>query len=113
MFKFWKKSNKETPKDKSDNSSGVLTWSIEATKALEQSVAQAPVPGMLKNKVKKELATAAEDTARATGHSEVTAEDLMAGLLSKLPANMRQQVEQAAKQGPEGLKNLEKRLRRK
>lgn len=109
MPAFWPKNNKEAPKEEK---TGALTWSSEASKVLEQSVAQAPVPGMLKGKVRQELAGAAEEVARSAGHSEVTAEDLMAGLLSKLPASMRTQVEEAAKQGPAGLKNLEKKLRR-
>jgi len=110
MFKLWKKHNK---KEESEKSSAVLTWTADASKALEQSVAQAPVPGMLKGRVKNELKEAAEQVASAAGHTEVTAEDLMNGLMSKLPAGMRSQVEQAAKQGPEGLKNLEKKLRNK
>lgn len=119
MFKLWKKdeSKKEdnTPKKgevvKKDSSS--LTWSDQATKALEQAVSQSPVPKMVKGQVKKQLAAAAQEAARNAGHTEVSAEDLMNGLMAKLPDNMRNQIEDAAKQGPEGLKNLEKRLKNK
>ncbi len=126
MFKFWK-SRREQSADKSSQEknvaastesaeaqplTGEITWSDKATQALEQAVGQAPVPAMMKGRVKKELQKAAEDITCQAGRVQVTAEDLMNGLLSKLPAGLRQQVEQAAKQGPEGLKNLEKKLRR-
>lgn len=120
MLNFWKKKKSEqgdenTPQeaDNTPQTSGELSWDAQATQALEQSVAQAPVPGMMKNKVKKELSKAAEEAARKAGHTTVTAEDLMNGMLSKMPANMRQKIEKAAESGPEGLKNLENELRGK
>lgn len=125
MFKFWKsrrqqrahKASQEQPKNNTPSAETAqapreITWSEKATQALEQAVGQAPVPSIMKGRVKKELQKAAEDITHQAGRAEVTAEDLMNGLLAKLPAGMRQQIEQAAKQGPEGLKNLEKKLRR-
>lgn len=106
MLNFFKK-NKE------EKNTGTMPWNTQAKQALEQSVAQAPVPQILKGKVKKELAKAAEKAAQAAGHTEVTAEDLMAGLMEKLPAKMKKQVEQAARQGPQGLKNLQQQLSKK
>ena len=105
MFKFW-------PKKKDAAGSDKLTWSAQAEQGLVQALAQAPVPAMLKGRVRSELRNAAEEHARNAGHSEVTPEDLMEGMLSKLPANMRTQVEEAMKKGPEGLKDLEKNLKR-
>jgi len=57
------------------------------------------------------LTKAAEEQARQLGHAEVTAEDLMSGMLAKMPAHMKTKVEQAMKQGPEGLANLQKDLK--
>lgn len=98
-------------KEKKDTSK--MPWNQEAKNALEQSMAQAPVPNMLKGKVKKELSKAAEAAAQKAGRAEVTAEDLMAGLMEKLPKNMKQQVEQAARQGPDGLKRLQQQFQKK
>lgn len=102
MLKIWKreKANK-------------LPWSKPAQEGLEQAMQQTPVPAMLKMTVRKQLESAAEEAARAAGHNEVTAEDLMQGLLSKLPASMREKVEQAAKLGPDGLKKLQEKLGKK
>jgi len=88
-----------------------IPWDAAATQALDQAVQQAPVPAMLRGKVKTELAKAAEAQAQAAGHSTVTAEDLMQGLLAKMPADMKAKVETAMSQGPDGLKNLEKELK--
>ncbi len=104
MINFWKKRTQDS------EGGAPLTWSKEAKKALAQSVEQAPVPSLLKNRMKKELEASAEKMARANGHTEVTAEDLMQGLMEKLPADMKKQVEQAMRQGPEGLKALTRRL---
>lgn len=119
MLNFWKK-KKNTNEDGANGDeatpqagSGTLTWNAQASQALDQAVAQSPVPGMLKGRLKKELSKAAEAETTKAGRTEVTAEDLMTGLMSKLPAHMRSQIEEAAKQGPEGLKNLEKKLKRK
>jgi hypothetical protein len=106
MFKFRHKKNQnsQTEKDR-------MAWEPQATTALEQSLKQSPVPAALKGTVKKKLMKAAEEQARKSGHNSVSAQDLMQGLLAQMPANMRAKVEQAAKQGPEGLKNLEDDLR--
>ncbi len=101
MFNFKKK-------EKKDDTNTSLTWDATATQALEQAISQAPVPKMLKGKVKNELKKAAENVAQAANRTTVTAEDLMHGMLAKMPANMRSKVEDAMQQGPEGLKNLQK-----
>ena len=106
MFNFKKKEKK----DDTNNDLTALTWDATATQALEQAMSQAPVPKMLKGKVKKELKKAAENVAQSNNRTTVTAEDLMQGMLVKMPANMRSKVEDAIQQGPEGLKNLEKEL---
>jgi hypothetical protein len=93
----------------SDSSS--LRWNDEAKKALEQALVQMPVPAMLKGQVRKELETAAENYARGAGRSEVTAQDLMEGMLAKMPPEMRAKVEEAMKQGPAGLKKLQDELK--
>src|SRR5687767_11217795 len=106
MFKWGRK--------KQDDAAGSaqLTWSAQAEQGLVQALAQAPVPAMMKGRVRSELRNAAEAHALSAGRTEVTPEDLMEGMLSKLPANMRTQVEEAMKKGPEGLKDLEKNLKR-
>ncbi len=105
MFKlFSKKSNPgDTPSK--------LTWDAAASEALAKALSQAPVPGALKGTVRKQLTKAAEDHARQAGHTTVTAEDLMQGLLSKMPAGLRSKIERAARQGPAGMKDLEDELR--
>ena len=108
MFKKWRKKQ-----EKSQQNENNLEWDKPAKDALEQAVAQPPVPSMLKNKVRSELTTAAENITRAAGRTLVTAEDLMQGFMSKLPENMRTKIESAAQKGPEGLKELEKELRKK
>ena len=105
MFNFRKKEKKEKNED---NSSTSLTWDATATQALEQAMNQAPVPKMLKGKVKNELKKAAENVAQAANRTTVTAEDLMQGMLAKMPANMRNKVEDAMQKGPEGLESLQK-----
>jgi len=112
---FWKKKNSQNSPsdDKEVVKGGKLTWTKEAQQALEQSVSKAPVPKLLKNRMKKELQKAAEEVTRKAGQTEVTAEDLMHGLLAKLPPGMKHQIQQAAKQGPAGLKALEKKFRKK
>jgi len=105
MFKIFNKKDQDTA---SKNSS--LSWDPSATQALEQALSQAPVPAALKGTVKKQLTKAAEAQAKQAGHDTVTAQDLMQGLLAKMPPDMRAKVEQAAQQGPEGLKNLEDEL---
>jgi len=107
MNAFWNKK-----KDSSSNDEAKLTWTAQARAGLEQTLSQAPVPKALRGKVKKELMKAAEEVTRAAGQTEVTAEHLMQGMLAKMPSHMRDQIEQAMQQGPEALKNLEKKLRR-
>ena len=65
----------------------------------------------MKQRVKQELSNAAEEAARTAGKTTVTAQHLMAGILSRLPENMRKKVEEAAKQGPKGLKKLQEELK--
>ncbi|PIT98494.1 MAG: hypothetical protein COT71_00400 [Candidatus Andersenbacteria bacterium CG10_big_fil_rev_8_21_14_0_10_54_11] len=55
---------------------------------------------------------AAEQKTRAAGRTHVTPEDLMQGLLEKLPANMRQKIENAVKEGPAGLQKLEQEFKK-
>lgn len=98
-------------KKKKDDAPARLQWMPDASAGIEQALAQAPVPKMLRGRVKRELESAAEGAARAAGRDRVTMEDVMAGMLAKMPANMREQVEQAMQQGPEGLKNLQKRFK--
>jgi histone H3/H4 len=101
MFNFRKKEKKD------DTNPASFQWDATATQALEQAMSQAPVPKMLKGKVKKELKNAAETAAQAANRTTVTAEDLMQGMLAKMPSNMRSKVEDAMQKGPEGLKSLE------
>lgn len=98
-------------KKKKEEGNNGLAWDDQATQALDQSMDQTPVPAAMKGTVRKKLAKAAEEQAVKSGHTSVTAEDLMQGLLSQLPENMRHKVEEAAKQGPEGMKNLEEDLK--
>lgn len=107
MFKLW-----PTKKEAGETNPTELTWTSQATQGLEQALAQAPVPAMLRGRVRSELVNAAETHARAAGRNEVTPQDLMEGMLRKLPANMRSQVEEAMKKGPAGLKDLEQHLKR-
>ena len=116
MFSFWKKESKESSKPVSNSkiakpATGELSWDKSAIQALAQAVSQAPVPSMMKQRVKQELSSAAEEAARKAGKTTVTAQHLMAGILSRLPDNMRKKVEDAAKQGPAGLKKLQDELK--
>jgi len=108
MFSFWQKKSTNQSEDKDTSA---LTWEDGATKALAQAVGQAPVPGIMKQRVKRELEQAAEEHARKSGKTTVSAEDLMQGIMSRLPEGMRAKVEDAAKQGPEGLKKLQDELK--
>ena len=103
MFKFNKKKN-DTPDTE-------ITWDSQAELALKQAVDGAPVPKPLKGKMEKELRKAAQAHTLRAGRNIVTPEDLMNGLLAKLPDNMKNKVEQAMQQGPAGLKNLENDLK--
>jgi len=87
-----------------------LSWSAQAQQALNQAITQMPIPGLVKGQVKKQLARAAEKQAVSAGHNEVTPEDLMAAMLSKLPDSMRGKVESALQDGPDGLKKLRDEL---
>lgn len=107
MFKLFPK------KSASSTTKSSLTWDPMASQALEKALSQAPVPGALKGTVRKQLTKAAENQARLVGHDTVTAEDLMQGLLAKMPANLRSKIEQAAQKGPAGMKDLEDELRQK
>lgn len=106
MKPFWKRQTNDSTEQPSQ-----FTWDEQARQGLEQALKQAPVPTMLRGKVKKEFKRAAEEAARQAGRTTVTAQDLMNGMLAKMPANMRQQVEDAMKKGPDGLENLAKKLR--
>lgn len=97
--------NKKQPKQE-----GNMQWEESARQALNQAVAQAPVPSIMKQQAKRQLEQAAEEYARNAGKTTVTAEDLMQGLMARLPDSMRKKVEEAAKKGPEGLKDLEKEV---
>lgn len=90
-----------------------LPWDDQARQALDQAVSQAPVPAMLRGKIRSELEKAGEEQARKHGHASVTAQDLMEGLMSKLPESMRSKIEDAAKKGPQGLADLQKKLSKK
>ncbi|MBI4021968.1 MAG: hypothetical protein HY372_01290 [Candidatus Andersenbacteria bacterium] len=85
-----------------------LPWDEAAQSALNQALQQAPIPALLHSTVKKELARAAETHARKHARTSVTVEDLMQGLLTKMPVHIRAKVEQAIKQGPAGLHNLKR-----
>lgn len=115
MFSLWKKKSSEsnnTPqKSSAKEVSGQLSWDNSAITALAQAVSQAPVPSMMKGRIKQELSSAAEEAAKKEGKTTVTAQHLMAGILSRLPENMRKKVEDAAKQGPAGLKKLQDELK--
>jgi len=100
-------------KKKEVSSVTAIPWSESASQALKQAVAGAPVPKPLKGTMAKELKKAAEQHATEAGHSEVTPEDLMNGLLAKLPSKMKDKVTNAIAQGPDGLKNLESELKNK
>lgn len=113
MFKFWKKKQAESQGSSTSTSSGKLTWDPQAQAALDQSVAQAPVPKMMKSLVKSQLRKAAEEFTRKANRTTVTPQDLMEGMLSKMPAGTRTKVEDAMKKGPQGLKDLEKELKKK
>lgn len=110
MLNFWKKKNKESSSG-STHGANELSWSSEASAGLDQALAQAPVPALLKNKVRGELKGAAEAVTRTAGRTEVTPQDLMAGMLSKMPASMRSKVEAAMKEGPAGLEKLQNDLK--
>ncbi len=109
MFQFWKKKEKSGDTQNNQKKSA-LTWDESAIKALAQAVSQAPVPSIMKGRIKSELSKAAEEAARKDGKSTVTAQHLMAGILARLPKDMRAKVEAAAKQGPKGLKKLQEEL---
>tara|TARA_Y100000310_G_scaffold305285_1_gene345274 strand:- start:366 stop:701 length:336 start_codon:yes stop_codon:yes gene_type:complete len=109
MNAFWNKKKEEPTSD----AGGSLTWNSQATAAIEQSLAQAPVPKLMKNQIKKQLMNAAEATTRAAGRTEVTAEDVMQGLLASMPEDVRSQVEDAVQtKDPKKLQDLQNKLRR-
>ncbi len=88
-----------------------LAWDEAAKKSIEQAMANAPVPRLLRGRVMQGLIQAAEEKATEAGRDTVTAEDVVAGLLAKMPPALRDKVSQAIQKGPEGLKNLEQELR--
>ncbi len=110
ILNFWKKENKASGENK-PTTSGSVVWDAQAEGALNQAVSQAPVPAMMRGMIKNQLKAAAEEAAQKAGRTNVTPEDLMAGLMSKLPANMKGKVEEAMKKGPEGLADLQKQLK--
>lgn len=107
MFSLFKKQSKN---ELSSETTEIL-WDPGATQALNQAVAGVPVPGIIKKQMKRQLEEAAEEYARNAGKKTVSAEDLMSSLMSKLPEHMRKRVEEAAKKGPAGLKDLEGELK--
>lgn len=88
-----------------------LPWDDTAANALEHALQQTPIPALVRGTVKSELVKAAEAHAREHGRGTVTAEDLMNGLLAKIPAAMRTKVEQALQQGPDALGKLQDELK--
>lgn len=98
-MKFWKKQPDES-----------FTWEPAATQALDAALDQTPVPAMLRGQVRHQLERAAEAVTRSAGRTAVTPADLMQGLMNSMPANVRQQIEEATKDGPEGLKKLQDEL---
>jgi len=111
MLKFWKK--KVAAQSGNSDPAAALTWDPQAQAALDQAVNQAPVPKMMRSMVKSQLKKAAEEVTRKAGRTTVTPQDLMEGMLSKMPAGTRAKVEDAMKKGPEGLKKLENELKQK
>lgn len=89
MFNNWFKKKK----DGDNKEAAALTWEAQATQALDMAIQQAPVPKLLKNKVRTELAKAAEDIAKKEGRTTVTAMDLMNGMMAKIPDNMKGKVQ--------------------
>lgn len=110
MLSIFKRNKGQTDGEKP---TAKLTWQQEATDALEQAVSGAPVPKLMKSRLRKELMKTAEAKARAAGKAEVSAHDLMEGLMSKLPAEMKNQIQQAAQRGPKGLEELQKKFQKK
>jgi len=109
MNAFWNK--KKESEQGQEPSSGELTWHPQATQAIEMALSQAPVPGMLKGQIKKQLTKSAESATRNAGRSEVTAEDVMNGMLAAMPDNVRGQVEQAIEsKDPSKLQDLQRKL---
>jgi histone H3/H4 len=106
MNAFWSKK-----KDNAAPAAAALRWDEQAKQGIEQAVSQAPVPGLLKGKIRQELMKAAEEETTRAGRTTVTAEDVVAGMLAKMPAAMRDKVTQAMQKGPAGLKDLEQELR--
>lgn len=94
MFSLFKK--KQPNKLESENSTPIQ-WEKSARDALNQAVAQAPVPAIMKQQAKRQLEKAAEEYALSQGKITVSAEDLMHGLMARLPEGMRKKVEDAAK----------------
>lgn len=111
-----KPSADETGSDISPTSppaSGAFTWDDQARQGVEQALQQAPVPKLLKGRVKKELKKAAEEAATKAGRTNVTIHDVMNGMLAKMPPHMRAQVEKAMQGGPDEVKKLQRRFRGK
>ena len=94
MFKNWFK--KETPQNQPADS---ITWEAQATQALEMATAQAPVPQLLKGKLRTEMKKMAEAEAQKNGRATVTAEDLLNGMMAKLPSNMQDKVKGMMEKG--------------
>jgi len=95
MFKNWFK--KEKAADQSSDS--VMTWDGQATQALEMAVAQAPVPQMVKGKLRTEMKKMAEAEAQKNNRHNVTAEDLLQGMMAKLPSHMQDKVKGMIEKG--------------
>lgn len=95
MFKNWFK--KETPSNTPSGSS--IIWDDQAEKALDMSMAQAPVPQMLKGKLRSEMKKMAEAEAQKNGRTTVTTEDLLNGMMAKLPSHMQDKVKGMMEKG--------------
>lgn len=108
ILNFWKKQQSSSLPEQADG----IHWDPPAQTALDQAVSQAPVPAMMKSMVKSQLKKAAEEYTERSGRTLVTAEDLMHGMMAKLPAHMKSKVEDALKKGPDGLKDLESELKK-
>jgi hypothetical protein len=100
----WFKKKRES--DKHD-----LLWDPSASEAIQMAMQQAPIPKMLQGRIRKELRKAAEETARQVKSDRVLAEHVMQGMLAKMPANIRDQVQSAMQSGPSEIAKLQKKLR--
>lgn len=112
MKAFWRKRKQEQPTETAPCKDESISWSSDATTAIGQALAQAPIPAILKGKIRKELMAAAEEAAQVAHHSEVTPQDVMQGLLAKIPASVQSQVAAAmASKDPHQIAKLQQQLK--